>query len=611
MDTPICEGSRPAPPPITVHCWSGPRCVSTALMYSFRQRSDTKVVDEPLYASYLARTGAERPYRDLVLNAQSTSAAEVIQSLNEPHAGKFSFAKHMAKHRLDIPLTAFGPASKHMLLVRHPLAVIRSFSKVLPATLEETCYPALLSLASELRTSSRHGVPIILSEDLVRDAEGTLSLLCCALGMAPDPAMLDWEVGPKPEDGPWAPWWYAGSHASTGFGKGGGGPGASAVKGRTPLDPTLRPLLEECQALYAVLSRRALRPHSARPGGGLLSLDSGACPVHRGGTHEYAPDSRNDDTLVGMRDGVTGSFDLVWRPAATVSVLESGFLLGDGVWEGLRLLNGVVLFADRHLARLFEGAAGIGMSIGMTPEQLLRLVYATVDANAMQTGVHIRLMVTRGLKPTPYQNPKTTIGLPTIVIIPEYKEAAPGPQEDGISLFTCHVRRGPPDVQDPGWNSHSKLNCISACIQASAAGADEALMLDPHGFVATCNSTNFFIIRSHIDIRGERQCQVWAPTPRYQMPGITRASVLGLCEQEGIPCRELDFTVTQVYGADEAFVTGTFGGLTPVVRVDGRRIGRGSPGPTTLRLQAAYAALCLSEAERGRVRTLHVACSEW
>lgn len=153
---------------------------------------------------------------------------------------------------------------------------------------------------------SRHGVPIILSEDLVRDAEGTLSLLCCALGMAPDPAMLDWEVGPKPEDGPWAPWWYAGSHASTGFGKGGGGPGASAVKGRTPLDPTLRPLLEECQALYAVLSRRALRPRSARPGGGLLSLDSGACPVHRGGTHEYAPDSRNDDTLVGMRDGVTG-----------------------------------------------------------------------------------------------------------------------------------------------------------------------------------------------------------------------------------------------------------------------------------------------------------------
>lgn len=156
---------------------------------------------------------------------------------------------------------------------------------------------------------SRHGVPIILSEDLVRDAEGTLSLLCCALGMTPDPAMLGWEAGPKPEDGPWAPWWYAGSHASTGFGKGGGGPGASAVKGRTPLDPTLRPLLEECQALYAVLSRRALRPRSARPGGGLLTLDSGACPVHRGGTHEYAPDSRNDDTLVGMRDGVTG---VIW-----------------------------------------------------------------------------------------------------------------------------------------------------------------------------------------------------------------------------------------------------------------------------------------------------------
>ncbi|GLC75759.1 hypothetical protein PLESTF_001682500 [Pleodorina starrii] len=205
--------------------------------------------------------------------------------------------------------------------------------------------------------------------------------------------------------------------------------------------------------------------------------------------------------------------------------------------------------------------------------------------------VHIRLMATRGLKPTPYQNPDITIGQPTIVIIPEYKEPTPVPREVGIRLFTVHVRRGAPDVQDPGWNSHSKLNCIAACIQANKAGADEALMLDPQGFVATCNSTNFFIVR-----KGE----VWAPSPRHQLQGITRARVLQLCRQYDIPARETDFYLTQVYSADEAFVTGTFAGVIPVVAVDGRTIGSGSRGPLATRLQTLYTAFVDSYCAGGR-----------
>jgi branched-subunit amino acid aminotransferase/4-amino-4-deoxychorismate lyase len=234
---------------------------------------------------------------------------------------------------------------------------------------------------------------------------------------------------------------------------------------------------------------------------------------------------------------------------------------------------------------------------GLTKSQLQALVYEAVDANGMTDGIgiHVRLMVTRGLKSVLWQHPAATLGLPTIVIVPEHKRASPGPKTAGIRLFTVHVRRGGPDVQDPGWNSHSKLNCISACIQASKAGADEALMLDPSGFVATCNSTNFFIVR-----RGE----VLAPRGMHQLRGITRSAVLALCRTLDLRCRETDMTLTDVYGADEAFVTGTFAGQVPVVEVDGRRIGCGVRGPVTERLQAAYADLCDAEASRGRLGDL-------
>ena len=295
-------------------------------------------------------------------------------------------------------------------------------------------------------------------------------------------------------------------------------------------------------------------------------------------SHDYTPDPRNDDVLVYLNGA------MVPRGEARVSVFDSGFLMGDGVWESFRVREGRIGFVDAHLDRLFEGAAALLMDIGMTREEVLAAIRQTLRANAMTDGVHLRLMITRGVRATPYQDPRVVISPPTVVIVPEHKR--PVPRARPLRLFTVHVRRGRADVQDPGINNHAKLNCITACIQATQAGADEGLMLDPQGFVATCNSTHFFIVR-----RGE----VWTSTGDYCLPGITRAAVIRCCRRHSIPVRERNFSLTRVYGADEAFVTGTFGGLTPVGEVDGRAIGTTHPGPVTARLQALYAELAAEE----------------
>ncbi|MBI1235839.1 MAG: aminotransferase class IV [Alphaproteobacteria bacterium] len=292
------------------------------------------------------------------------------------------------------------------------------------------------------------------------------------------------------------------------------------------------------------------------------------------GAHSYLDDPRNAAVKVWING------ELYPRAEAKVSVLDSGFVLGDGVWEGLRVHKGKIAFLDRHLDRLEEGAKALDYQLGLTREELTRALYDTLEANDMLNGdgVHIRLMTTRGLKATPYQDPRVTISPATIVILPEWKTPDPKVAEKGLRLFTVHVRRGYPDVQDQKLNSHSKINCITACIQATKAGADEALMLDPHGFVATCNSTHFFIVR-----KGE----VWTSTGDYCLGGVTRGVIIEICRQAGIPVFEKNFTLTQVYSADEAFTTGTFAGLVPVTEVDGRRISD-TRGPMVEHLQALY-----------------------
>src|SRR5688500_6882507 len=298
------------------------------------------------------------------------------------------------------------------------------------------------------------------------------------------------------------------------------------------------------------------------------------------GTHDFEDDARNEGILVWVNG------DLVPRERAVVSVFDAGFVLGDGAWEGLRVRSGHPAFLERHLDRLFEGAKAIMLDVGRSRADLTEAIYATLRANVMIDGVHVRLMVTRGVKRTPYQDPRVTVGPATIVIIAEHKEPRPTTVTDGITLFTTHVRRATPDTLDPKLNAHSKLNDITACIQAYTAGADEALMLDPHGFVATCNSTHFFIV-----VGAEDSPEVLTSDGRYTLAGITRESVLELCRDNGIAARETTFSLTDVYSAREAFVTGTFAGVVPVRAVDGRTIGDGTRGPTVERLQQLYGEL--------------------
>jgi len=290
-------------------------------------------------------------------------------------------------------------------------------------------------------------------------------------------------------------------------------------------------------------------------------------------THQAQEDIRNAD----LKIHVNGN--LVHRNEAVVSVYDSGFLLGDGIWEGLRLYNGKWAFLDKHMDRLFEASLAIDLDIGMDRQELISALEETRKANDMESDVHARVMLTRGIKVKPFQHPSLSRSGPTVVIICEHsKPSIPRP----IRLATVPHQRGLPMTQDPKLNSHSKLNCILACIAAEKAGADEALMLDVHGFVNTTNACNFFIVR-----KGE----VWTSTGDYCMNGITRRKVIEVCRTNEIPVFERNFSLVDTYGADEAFLTGTFGAQTPVAEIDKRKIGSGELGPVTKRIRELYADL--------------------
>jgi len=289
-------------------------------------------------------------------------------------------------------------------------------------------------------------------------------------------------------------------------------------------------------------------------------------------THDYDNDSRNDNIQI----YISGQF--YYRSEAKISVMDSGYLLGDGVWEGIRFHNGHLVHLDRHLDRLYEGANAIEMNIGISKDEMITALKKTLEKNRMTSDVHIRLIVSRGIKSTPYQHPKVTVGKPTIVIIPEYKKASPKLKVEGITLGTVETIRDN-RTQDPRINSLSKHNCIAACIEAEKMGVDEGLMLDPNGYVSTCNSTNFFMISNK---------EVWTSNGQYCLNGVTRSSVIDICKRNDLPIKEKEFSVKDVHGADEVFVTGTFAGIIPVISVDGLVIGNGTRGPLTQQLQIWY-----------------------
>ena len=292
-------------------------------------------------------------------------------------------------------------------------------------------------------------------------------------------------------------------------------------------------------------------------------------------THDAEADARNDDLLIYVNG------DLVPKAEATVSVYDSGFMLGDGMWEGLRIHNGRWAFFDEHMDRLFNSLKSISIDLGMGPEDIRAILDRTAAANGMTNDAHCRLMITRGRKVKPFQHPRLSRFGPTIVAIIEHSRPAESLRSRGIRLATVPQVRGLPMSQDAKYNSHSKLNCVIACLQAEQAGADEALMLDPHGFVNTTNACNFFIVR-----RGE----VWTSTGDYCMKGVTRQKVIDLCRANGIPAFERNYSLYEAYGADEAFLTGTFGAQTPVAEIDGKPIGTGER-PMTQRIRNLYKAL--------------------
>ena len=297
-------------------------------------------------------------------------------------------------------------------------------------------------------------------------------------------------------------------------------------------------------------------------------------------THDSVEDPRNQHVKIYLNG------EIVPRDKAVVSVYDSGFMLGDGIWEGLRVYNGKIAFLQEHLDRLYESAVVLDLNIGMSQAEITQALHDTLAANHMENNVHIRMMITRGPKKEPLQDPDFSQSGPTIVIIAEHKASSGASLNTGLSLYTVPHYRGLPMTQDPKLNSHSKLNCILALIHARKAGANEALMLDINGFVNTTNSTNFFIVR-----KGE----VWTSTGDYCMNGITRKKVIALCKANDIPVFERNYSLFDAYGADEAFVTGTFGAQTPVVTIDQRTIGNGKPGPIFNQIRNLYKHLVLKE----------------
>ena len=294
--------------------------------------------------------------------------------------------------------------------------------------------------------------------------------------------------------------------------------------------------------------------------------------INMASTHDYIKDIRNENIKI----YINGKF--YHRSEAKISVFDSGFLLGDGVWEGIRLHEGTLIHLDTHIDRLFDGARSIAMKMHLTKMEIINAIWLTLKENNMKSDTHIRLIVSRGIKSTPYQHPKVTISDPTIVIIPEYKRPNKDVIAKGIRLVSVQTRRDS-GVQDPKINSLSKMNCISACIEAEKLGAEEGLMLDSNGFVSTCNSTNFFIVVNK---------EIWTSTGEHCLNGVTRGAIIDLCRRNNILVYEKNFGIEDVYNADEAFVTGTFAGVIPVTEIDGKNMGKGSKGQLTKQIQIWY-----------------------
>ncbi|KAF5193614.1 Branched-chain-amino-acid aminotransferase-like protein [Thalictrum thalictroides] len=532
-----------------IHSWSAPRSLSTSLMYSFAQRDDTEVLDEPLYANFLQVTGAERPYREDVLSTMDSDGDKVVRDvIFGPGEKKYRFCKHMTKQRLPGLANDLMKRGKHFILIRSPLDILPSFEKVVPPSFLELGLAGLVSIYSELCELGK-APPIIDAADLQKDPEAVLRGLCKDLGIPFQESMLKWEAGPKPVDGVWAPWWYKNVHKSTCF--------APARDYPLPLPSSLYDLLEQSLPFYNMLRRNTRQ---------ISSLTGSPLPT------PSLPVPANEKILVWVGE------EIVPRDSAKVSVFDSVVQGGDAVWEGLRVYNGKVFKLDEHLDRLFDSAKALAFTNVPTRREIKGAIYKTLNSNGMFENTHIRLTLTRGKKVTSGMSPAFNLYGCTLIVLAEWKPPVYD-NTGGITLITATTRRNSPNNLDSKIHHNNLLNNILAKVEGNLAKAGDAIMLDKDGYVSETNATNIFLVKKG---------RVVTPHADYCLPGITRATVMELVVKENLVLEERRISLSEFHTADEVWTTGTMGELTPVVMIDGRVIGDGEVGPVTRQVQAAY-----------------------
>ncbi|XP_020589367.1 branched-chain-amino-acid aminotransferase-like protein 1 isoform X2 [Phalaenopsis equestris] len=468
-----------------INCWSAPRSLSTSLMYSFAQRDDIEVLDEPLYANFLRITGIERPYRNELLSNMSSDGNKVIKEvIFGPMEKKYRYCKHMAKQRLPNLSDDLMKRGKHFILIRNPLNILPSFDKVSPPSFLELGLGDLVSIYSELCKVGKPP-PVIDAEDLKNDPEETLRHLCHDLGIPFQSSMLKWEAGPKPFDGIWAPWWYSSVHKSMGF--------QASRAYPVPFPLALYDLLEQSLPFYKLLRRHVRLTSSLQPPSPAPTL----------------PVPANEKILVWVGD------ELVPREDAKVSVFDSVVQGGDAVWEGLRIYDGKIFKLNEHLDRLFDSAKALAFLNFPSHEAIKEAIFTTLNSNGMLDNAHIRLTLTRGKKVTSGMSPAFNLYGCTLIVLAEWKPPVYD-NSRGINLVTATTRRNSPNNVDSKIHHNNLINNILAKVEGNLANAGDAIMLDKDGFVSETNATNLFMVKKGI---------VYTPHADYCLPGITRATV--------------------------------------------------------------------------------------
>ncbi|KAL6648116.1 hypothetical protein ACP70R_012340 [Stipagrostis hirtigluma subsp. patula] len=545
---PEAEGEAP----VVIHAWSAPRSRSTSLMYSFAQRDDMEVLDEPLYANFLRVTGVDRPYREELLSKMDPDGNKVVKEvIFGPGEKRYRYCKHISKQRLPNLSNDLMKKGKHFILIRNPLNILPSFDKVVPPSFMELGIGELVSIYSEL-CQLGSPPPVIDADDLQRNPEAVLSGLCEDLGIPFQPQMLKWEAGPKDFDGIWAPWWYESVHKSTGFSK----------SRRYPLTFPFAfyDLLEQSLPFYNMLKRQVRRT----TGSPETSLPDPPLPV-----------PENKKILVWIGD------ELLPRDSAKVSVFDSVVQGGDAVWEGLRIYDGKVFKLDEHLDRLFDSAKAMAFVNVPSRDWIKDAIFKTLIANGMFDNAHIRLTLTRGKKVTSGMSPAFNLYGCCLIVLAEWKPPVYD-NSHGIKLVTATTRRNSPNSIDSKIHHNNLINNILAKIEGNLAQVEDAIMLDKDGFVSETNATNIFMVKKGI---------VLTPHADYCLPGITRATVMDLVVKENLVLHERRISLSEFHAADEVWTTGTMGEITPVVMIDGREIGGGKIGPVTKQIQNAYKVL--------------------